>query len=104
MQSKIKEFEWVYRRPNCRYAKLSNGEYVLLELEFKDGTFITTPEYHHYMNWSLRETETLEDKWETPPSVKSGGSNFTFDESDPPSMLDPMNIENYATGKWKLGK
>ena len=96
----IQKLEKIYKRPNAHYVRLASGEIVLLELELADGTFILTPEYFKFVDWPHREEATIEDVWEKPPKIKSGGSDFQYNPDDALSMLDPMNVDNYRNGKW----
>ena len=94
--------EDVLKTRNSRYAKLSSGEYVLLEIAFSDGTFMVTPEYHKYMNWPHRREHTLIDTWEWPLVPVKGGSRYKVDLDDTQDMLLLKNIENYRNGTWKV--
>jgi hypothetical protein len=104
MESKILNLEKKFKRPNTRYVKLASGEYVLLELEFSDGTFMATPEYSKYVSWPYKDEATIEDKWETELVPYLGGSDVFYDPSKPEDMLNIENIANYNNGKWQLKK
>lgn len=97
---RVQQLEEIYKHPNPRYAVLTSGEIVLLELQLGDGSFICSPEYFKYIVWPLREQATIKDVWERPITIPPGGSNFDYDADKPLEMLDPMNLQNYRTGVW----